>query len=387
MDEIHITRYIYAINAGIPFTNKRMIVDDWRILTKTRFKYPPKEIVFNSCIDVSNPDYDITEICNMLFSGCRNLEAIHICNDDTLFKSIDGVLYSKDGTKLLFCPPCKKGTVIIPDGVQSIETSAFEHSKITHIFLPDSLKVIKKSAFWSSKIIEIIFGNNVCGVERNAFRDCHNLTKIQLNEGLTRIGDYAFCGCACKSVELPSSLEYIGMQAFANIEHIKINGTVSLCSVIDSICTYQYNYDDNILSNTIEVINDDYSVFIPRFIKKSRCHDIAIGICNKSNDMYKFATLNACKQDTAISAYIHTNDEQIKNSLKRISKKIIQRLIEGNDIPGYGDKLIEFLRLKVMSQNALVDSLQMAKEHNNATAIAYILQAMEDDSNKNKFTL
>ena len=63
-----------------------------------------------------------------VFNGCGNtLEAINIAEDHEKYKSVDGVVYSKDGKNLIYCPRAKKGTITLPDGTETINSDALEH--------------------------------------------------------------------------------------------------------------------------------------------------------------------------------------------------------------------------------------------------------------------
>ena len=62
---------------------------------------------------------------------------------------IDGVLYSKDGSKILYYPPTKiSGEIIIPEGVTYIGAYCFYMSYgMTAITLPSTLREIGRNAF------------------------------------------------------------------------------------------------------------------------------------------------------------------------------------------------------------------------------------------------
>ena len=55
------------------------------------------------------------------------------------FSAIDGILYSKDGKKLIKCPGGKTGDIIIPEGVESINDYAFLKSKISSVSFSESM--------------------------------------------------------------------------------------------------------------------------------------------------------------------------------------------------------------------------------------------------------
>ncbi|MBR5759421.1 MAG: leucine-rich repeat protein, partial [Thermoguttaceae bacterium] len=63
-----------------------------------------------------------------VFEGCSSLAAIDVDEENSAFRSIDGVLFSKDGKTLLKCPEAKAADVyVVPKGVETIEKQAFAH--------------------------------------------------------------------------------------------------------------------------------------------------------------------------------------------------------------------------------------------------------------------
>ena len=80
------------------------------------------------------------------------LEEIEVSDDNERFSSKDGLLYSKDGTRL-YAVPCKVGSVIsIADGTTVIKHGAFasgmyymyeEQDIVKEIYLPQGLKEIE----------------------------------------------------------------------------------------------------------------------------------------------------------------------------------------------------------------------------------------------------
>ena len=69
------------------------------------------------------------------------LERLAIDPDNPNFTAADGLLYSKDGKKLICCPPGRTGTVIVPDIVTEINHSAFaDRTGLTNIVLPEGLE-------------------------------------------------------------------------------------------------------------------------------------------------------------------------------------------------------------------------------------------------------
>ena len=68
--------------------------------------------------------YTVTKVTGTAFKGCNDLENIYVDAANPYFTSIDGVLYSKDLTRLV-CVPAKKTSVTIPNTVKTQDKDAF----------------------------------------------------------------------------------------------------------------------------------------------------------------------------------------------------------------------------------------------------------------------
>lgn len=74
------------------------------------------------------------------FHYLKNLESIMVDPNNDKYKSIDGILYSKDGKYLINCPRGYNGKVTIVSGTEKVTQGAFtECVKITELDIPNSL--------------------------------------------------------------------------------------------------------------------------------------------------------------------------------------------------------------------------------------------------------
>ncbi|MBO7723454.1 MAG: leucine-rich repeat domain-containing protein, partial [Thermoguttaceae bacterium] len=106
---------------------------------------------------------------------------IIVSHDNPTYSSIDGVLYSKDGTKLIRFPPAsKKNTFQVPDSVTSIENSAFRGcTSLTKLTIPNSVTSIGGFAFaYCESLTEITISDSVTSIEDDAFNGCTSLNNI-----------------------------------------------------------------------------------------------------------------------------------------------------------------------------------------------------------------
>ena len=158
----------------------------------------------------------VTSIGSSAFDGCSSLTAITVSDANTEYKSIDGVVYSKDSKTLIYCPAGKTGEFIIPEGVTSIGSSAFEGcSGLTSVVIPEGVTSIGGSAFYGcSGLTSVVIPNSVTSIGDWAFNYC-GLTSVTIPNSVTSIGDYAFFGCSgLTSVVIPNSVTSIGNYAF-----------------------------------------------------------------------------------------------------------------------------------------------------------------------------
>ena len=136
----------------------------------------------------------VTYIVSSAFSGCSALTAINVDTNNSLYSSIDGILYDKDIKTLIQCPSGKTGSLTIPDSVTRIDDFAFHDC---------------------TNLTSLIIGNSVTSIGTSAFRDCTNLTSMTIGNSVTSIGNFAFRGCsALTTVTIPDSVSSIGIYAF-----------------------------------------------------------------------------------------------------------------------------------------------------------------------------
>ena len=158
------------------------------------------------------------------FAGCETLEAIEVDNGNSVFKSVDGVLYDLDGF-VRAIPAVKKfenDTFIVKEN-ENVGYMAFAGLKnIKKIVLPDSMTEIPQNAFRDCYgLEEVVLGANVVKINSWAFQDCPNLKKGAKAdgtwEGIENIASQAFMGCSSlTSVVLPSTLTTVSSTIFSD---------------------------------------------------------------------------------------------------------------------------------------------------------------------------
>jgi hypothetical protein len=139
----------------------------------------------------------VTEIPCETLALNANLKEINVDPENRVFRSIDGVLFSKDAAVLFACPAGRKGKYRIPNGVKVINEDAFINCvKLNSIVIPNGVQEIKTGAFADcAGLVSIALPESVVSIEEYAFARCENLKSISLPSGLKHIGEKAFSDC------------------------------------------------------------------------------------------------------------------------------------------------------------------------------------------------
>lgn len=194
--------------------------------------------------------------------------------------------------------------IVLPDGVEKIDTSAFRScSALKSINIPDGVKSIGMYAFnGCSSLTSITIPDSVTKINKpgsygeGTFRGCSSLTTVTLGNGLTEIPEYTFYGCvsltcinfsdsvisideyafgAClslTSITIPDSVTSIGPYAFYRCSKLE---SVTLSENLTSISGDTF-HDCTSLIN-IYIPNSVTSVGSYAFLGCSALSEVSIG--------------------------------------------------------------------------------------------------------------
>lgn len=204
-----------------------------------------------------------------IFINAINLKGINVDLNNSVYASIDGVLYNKDKTILLKYPNNanldEDFSVTIRSGVKTIYNDAFvNNQKIERVIFNDSLAVIKENAFKNCqhlKQIDFSTATNLKEIGAFAFYKCTSLTKVLLPEGLKTIGNNAFANCnnaqTQNFVELyvPSTIISFGSNICYNTSNVDSFVLTTLVSNIENLknnCE-KFNISQNEITKKIKI--------------------------------------------------------------------------------------------------------------------------------------
>lgn len=196
-------------------------------------------------------------------TSSANISAINVSSQNPYFKSVGGVLYTKDMTTLLRVGRGYEGSYTIPASVTKINEYAFSYcQKLTGVVSNGKITSIGKNAFDNCTLIKsLAFSDTLTNIDNYAFNSCSKLEAISLGNSLQQIGNYSFRYCsALKSITLPNTLTKIGEYAFANCGSID---SVVLPDSLTSIGNYAFQHCSSIKSVTFgkAMTTTGYSTF------------------------------------------------------------------------------------------------------------------------------
>jgi uncharacterized protein (TIGR02145 family) len=154
---------------------------------------------FNLCSSLTSLSIpsSVTSIEVNAFDGCSKLTDINVAEDNTVFTSIDGVIYNKDVSSLIVFP-AGKSSLVIPNTVNNIGYRA---------------------CYWCQNLTSVVIPNSVTTIGERAFSNCTALKSLSIPSAVTNIGDNAFehCDGMNKMVATPMSPPILSNSVFSYV--------------------------------------------------------------------------------------------------------------------------------------------------------------------------
>ena len=230
---------------------------------------------FESCKGLSSITIpsSVTSIGQDIVSGCENLAEINVDSENSVYASVDGVLYSKDISTLCQYPVGKKQSSFeIPESVNAIYDYAFCYTNLEQVTMHYGVKSIGNYAFRHSTLEQITMPEGLETIGEDAFLGCANLKTVDIPNSVSSIGSNAFSGSGLTTVKIPDNLTTVEMSTFSNCKDL---ASVTLC---DNLVTIGYSAFAECESLTSIEIPDKVTVIGDNaFYKCSNLSSVTIG--------------------------------------------------------------------------------------------------------------
>ena len=222
-----------------------------------------------------------TDIGEEVFTVNSSFKEFVVDGNNPKYKSVNGVLYTKDGKTLHMCPPGKSGDLTILDGVTEVKPWGISQcTKLNKITIPASLTKTESTSFLCSGREYVVKSGNskfstidngvLCNKAKNTIisfphhHDGHNSPwDYTIPNGITTISRAAFYVSNVRNLDL-NDVETIDEKAFQfsyALETLKIGrnvktigkGAFSGCAKLAHIKVHQnnpyYKAEDDVLFN------------------------------------------------------------------------------------------------------------------------------------------
>ena len=153
-----------------------------------------------------------------VFYQCYNLEDITVASGNTAYKSVDGVLYTADGTTLIQYPQNKADTSYkMIDEATKIDFLAFNYTQNLQTIDFNNVTEFADKAVYGNQALQEIVLKNAASLGNQAFSGNREVTSVLLEKAPTTVGESVFSSCASlANVTLPDDMKELqdGMFAF-----------------------------------------------------------------------------------------------------------------------------------------------------------------------------
>lgn len=193
-----------------------------------------KTLIVGCKTSVIPTDGSVTNIGEGAFSNCSGLEKITIpaniskigahafynCNKLQAVKWEATACTNAGSASDPIFANCKKLTTVdIGKNVTMIPACTFEQcNNLNRIYITDLSKWCEIS-FGNETANPLYYAHKIYLIENNRI-----VTDLQIPYNITRINDYAFCGCS-NNLTIPSSITEIGISSFQSVTSLNFNGT------------------------------------------------------------------------------------------------------------------------------------------------------------------
>jgi len=229
---------------------------------------------FNNCTSLLtlNIPASVTLIGTLAVSNCNGYITVDAGN--TVYSSLNGILYNKAQSELIQCPTSVSGSISLPSTTTTIDDYAFNYcTNLTQITIPASVSSIGNYVFKGCPAIIIVDAGNTsysssdgilynadkttliqCPTSKSgiinipssvntigaqAFYDCTLITQVTIPNSVTTINASAFNNCtSLTTATLPTTLLTLGNNAFYNCTNLTQANIPSSVTVISGSVFY-----------------------------------------------------------------------------------------------------------------------------------------------------
>ncbi len=253
-----------------------------------------------------------------------NIAAYDVSEDNTCYSSQDNILFDRDKTTVIHCPPQNsKTSVYLPETVTKIENNAFYQCvNLKNITIPDSIKEIGSNTFYQCTSLKSVkLPANLSAIKSEAFSGCSDLHEIDLPSGIETIGEKAFAKTALKTISIPESATKISSTAFSDCSDLK---TIKVSPYFHDFKCYETDitiefYDnknlyisDGIVYSKDKSVLINYPLFTENYMKEFTVPEYVTKIESNAFENLDLRKITLSKNISSIGDYAFKNCKRLQ---------------------------------------------------------------------------
>lgn len=250
-----------------------------------------------------------TSVTDLEIKPGAKLRQINVREGNQAYSSINGVLYTKDYSKLLLCPPNYSFTdFAVHEETKIIADSAFSNTKITTITLPSKVEEIGEKAFYNcGSLTSVSLPDSLVTLGEKAFDNCPKITSFRVSNAISYVGEDAL------PEEFIKDKEYIGNETNQNLILVGINAdNLDGTFTVNAGCRIIYpsfnkhttcRFTKVVLPNTLTQICDSSYVIFNSYVSDI---DLPDSLCYLGSSAFyesKITTVHFSNNLTYVSPY------------------------------------------------------------------------------------
>lgn len=220
--------------------------------------------------------------------GYLPIEEVVVHPDNQLLCSVNGVLYSKDLSTIIYYPKNRSAEgFTTPDSVITIKTGAFAGVKIRYFTATQNVTTLEKGCFTNASVenVDLSACHRLYTIPSLCFTLCRNLKTVLLPHNLKAIKKLAFDVSTITELELPDSIEKLGRNALSrnSLQKIKLPKNLEILG-------------DRVFAGCKDLVSLDLSM--TKSIHKkaiSECSNLREFLCDEENEV--FSTIDGILYD------------------------------------------------------------------------------------------
>lgn len=301
---------------------KNVVVPDHIFHNGTRYTVTGLSKAFTGCDAVQQIRLPATigDLSSSTFYNCSNLTKVDVSPKSREYCTVDGVLFSKDKSRLIMFPCGRTGQYTIPGSVRIIEEKAFNMCRLTAIEIPESVNRIGKNAFYQAQLLtSVVWNARQCKLDDAPFGALPDgVTSIRFGSSVEEIPS-GLCSWSLKlqSVTIPQNIRRIGKKAF----NCRINTVVwnaKRCEDIENSDEVPFTQvvDSFIIGDGVEYVPDFlcYGLSMPVLVLSEGVKSVGFGAFAACDSIVSVAVPGSVDTIARIAFYLCRNLKEINVS-------------------------------------------------------------------------